>query len=155
MIDARDALKLAGQMAARYRFLTREDQEDVAVDAVVRLMKNHDGVRSWKPYLATCVRSIALDVGRQKRKEEGSVVHVFDWSDINRWPSPRMDYSNVEIRLSLGEQIPGQYHDLAFMLAEGRNSKEIAEALGITEGAARLRVHRMRTEMGGRPEWLN
>lgn len=152
MIDPTEALRLAGQMAARYRFLTREDQEDVAVDAVMRLMKNHDGVRAWRAYLAVCVRSIALDVGRKARK---SPVVVADLADVEHRAGGGNEFAETDARLSLGAIVPPEFEPMAAMLIDGYNCHEIGEAMGLTPVTVRVRTMRMRNEIGGRPAWLN
>lgn len=148
-----EALKLASQLVARYPFLSVEDQEDVAVDAVMRLMEHHDGVRAWKAYLGMCVQSVALD---HRRRALRRITPVADAHELDWLLSKHDEFAETESMMTLDLLVPQKWKAMAEMLVHGYSVDEIAQEIGVCPGTVKTRTFRLRREMKGHLGlWLN
>ncbi len=124
---------------------TREDAEDVAVDAVVKVWQARDRIRgSVNAYLHQAVKNVAMDRHRSKAGK----LHTFTNTESHLLGvMVEDDYAEVEARMVIGSRIPRDAKEMAGLMAQGFTSAEIAKRLGIGDVACRVRQYRMRKMM--------
>jgi RNA polymerase sigma-70 factor, ECF subfamily len=129
----------------------RSDVDELVQDTFVRAFNSLDGFRgdsSFRTWLFTIERRLLLDrVRAEKRRrggveiQEGDAVTEFDALD-------GMVAGEMEGRLrgAIERLSPTQRQVFTLRVAEGMSYKDIADAVGTTEGAARVHYHNaMRT----------
>ena len=149
--DERAATELVERHApALARFVaskgTREDVDEVVQDTFVRAFNSLDSFRgesSLRTWLFTIARRLLLDRRRSERRrpagveiQEGDVATEYDALD-----SVLADETQSRLREALDHLSPTQREVFALRVGEGLSYKEIAEAVGTTEGAARVHYH--------------
>ena len=124
----------------------REDIDELVQDTFVRAFNSLDGFRgesSFRTWLFTIERRLLLDrVRAEKRRrgrveiQEGDAVTEFDALD-------GMVAGEMEGKLhfAIDRLSPTQRQVFTLRVAEGMAYKDIAEAVGTTEGAARVHYH--------------
>jgi len=131
---------------ARNQTRTPEDAEDVFQEALVKLSRKvADGVfdggqESWKPYLYTAIRRLAIDLGRKndrrsKREEKSEADRRAQTGGlIDPWFET--DSSSDETRVLLEEglkKLPKKFSEVIVMKIWGeRTFAEIGEILGVS-----------------------
>lgn len=138
----RFALRLCGNAA---------DAEDLVADTFVRLWAAPGRLRheTVKAYLFTILRNLYLSRRVRARREtsltdlEETVADVSDAPDERAETRIRVERLAFHVsELSLEDQ-----RLLHMRGAEGLSYGEIAETLGLSTGAARVRVHRLRAQL--------
>src|SRR5580698_10142114 len=116
--------------------------EDLTVEAFWKMHRAHarfDPSRSFGAWARRIATNLALDQLRKMRREVPLVVAVAD-----------APHANPAIQREMREKIVAAFHGLApklrvvatLFLFEGGQHREIAEALGISETAVRVRLFR-------------
>jgi RNA polymerase sigma-70 factor (ECF subfamily) len=127
------------------------DAEEVVQDTFVRAFGSLDTFRgdsSLRTWLFTIERRLMLDRRRADRRrppdvelQESHAVTAHDALD-----AVVARESRDRLRLAVGRLSPTQREVFTLRVGEGLSYKEIAEAIGTTEGAARVHYHNaMRT----------
>jgi RNA polymerase sigma-70 factor (ECF subfamily) len=131
---------------ARNQTRTSEDAEDVLQDALVKLARKvgegsfDGGQESWKPYLYTAIRRLAIDLGRKndrrskrEKKSEGD-RHGQTGGLTDPWFESVS--SNQETRNLLEEglkNLPQKFSEVIIMkIWDERTFAEIGEILGVS-----------------------
>lgn len=136
-----------------YRFalwLSRDpaDADDLAAETFVRAWAQRQRLRTetLRAYLLAITRRLHVDRRRRDRRRS-------EMPDEIRDPAPAPD-RQVASRLDLAavhnamKKLPeGDREALALRTEQGLSHAEIARVLGISEGAARLKVHRARRRL--------
>ncbi|MBT8037744.1 MAG: sigma-70 family RNA polymerase sigma factor [Verrucomicrobiae bacterium] len=131
---------------ARQQTRTAEDAEDVFQDALVKLARKVDegsfdgGQESWKPYLYTAIRRLAIDLGRKNdRRSKREVKSEGDRHGENGGMSDpwfESGSSNDETRVLLEnslKKLPSKFAEVIVMKIWGeRTFAEIGEHLGVS-----------------------
>jgi RNA polymerase sigma-70 factor (ECF subfamily) len=131
---------------ARNQTRSAEDAEDVLQDALVKLAQKvgdgsfDGGQESWKPYLYTAIRRLAIDLGRKNdrrsKREEKSEADRRGQTDGLADPWFDSDFSSDETRLLLEEnlkKLPQKFSEVIIMKIWGeRTFAEIGETLGVS-----------------------
>ncbi len=124
----------------------RDDVDELVQDAFVRAFVSIEGFRgesSFRTWLFTILRRLILDRRRAERRRpehaemrDDSAVTEFDALD-------GMVASETQQRLQVAVRrlTPTQREVFGLRVSEGMSYKEIAEAVGTTEGAARVHYH--------------
>ncbi|MCA9550334.1 MAG: RNA polymerase sigma factor [Myxococcales bacterium] len=155
-VAAFDALfrQLKGPLASSLRrWLKTEDKVDDALQ--ITLLKVHGSRERYKrgapvlPWVLTIARNVALDhlrsrAARDRNLDEEETARIPDSRDIEalawRVEDEREVIAAVQAAL---EQLPESSREVVRLhKLEGRPMSEVAEILGIKEGAARVRAHR-------------
>ncbi len=149
--DERAATELVGRHApALARFVAgsgwREDVDEVVQDTFVRAFNSLDSFRgesSLRTWLFTIAKRLLLDRRRAERRrpmgleiQEGDAATEYDALD-----SVVAGETQVRLRNALEYLSPTQRQVFVLRVGEGMSYKEIAEAVGTTEGAARVHYH--------------
>ena len=120
--------------------------EDVTIDAFWRMHRAHahfDPARGFEPWARRIATHAALDWLRRKKPESGMLPQM--WETV---PAPSASDAAVvaEIRsrtaLAFGRLPPKLRVAAVLAVVEERPHKEVADALGITVAAVKLRVFR-------------
>ena len=124
----------------------RDDIDELVQDTFVRAFNSLDGFRgdsSFRTWLLTIERRLLLDRRRsEKRRPDRVEIHEadaatnFDALDGMVADEARRRLTEAVTRLS-----PTQRQVFTLRVAEGMSYKEIADAAGTTEGAARVHYH--------------
>ena len=124
----------------------REDIDELVQDPFVRAFNSLDGFRgesSFRTWLLTIERRLMLDRRRSEKRrpdrveiQEGDASTHFDALDGMLADESRQRVARAVTKLS-----PTQRQVFSLRVAEGLSYKEIADAVGTTEGAARVHYH--------------
>jgi len=139
-------------LASLRRWLRKDHLVDDAFQ--VTLMKLHASRERYKrgapvlPWILTIARNVALDRLRSKAFKEQSLEpevaeQIPDADDsLQRWGENDEQEVINAVREAI-EQLPPSAREVVRMhKVEGKSMSEVAELLGIKEGAARVRAHR-------------
>jgi RNA polymerase sigma-70 factor, ECF subfamily len=124
----------------------RDDIDELVQDTFVRAFNSLDGFRgesSFRTWLLTIERRLLLDRRRSEKRrpdrveiQEGDAATQFDALDGVVADESRRRMADAVTRLS-----PTQRQVFTLRVADGLSYKEIADAVGTTEGAARVHYH--------------
>ncbi len=131
---------------ARQQTRTAEDAEDVFQDALVKLARKvgegtfDGGQESWKPYLYTAIRRLAIDLGRKNdrraKREEKSEGDRHGENGGMSDPWFESSSSNDETRALLEnnlKKLPPKFSEVIVMKIWGEHTfAEIGELLGVS-----------------------
>ena len=149
--DERAAAELVARHAsALARFAAAsgagDDVEELVQDTFVRAFGSIDTFRgdsSFRTWLFTIERRLLLDRRRAERRRGAEVeldeTHVTTTHDP--LDSVVAAESQRRLRLAVGRLSPTQREVFTLRVGEGLSYKEIAQAVGTTEGAARVHYH--------------
>ncbi len=142
---ARHAPALA-RFAASSEAGSRSDVEELVQDTFVRAFASLDTFRgdsSLRTWLFTIERRLLLDRRRSERRrgkdvelDEAHAMTAHDSLD-----AVVADESHRRLRIAVERLSPTQREVFTLRVGEGLSYKEIAEAVGTTEGAARVHYH--------------
>lgn len=122
------------------------DIQDIVQDTFVRAFASLDSFRgdsSLRTWLFTIARRLLLDLRRSERRR-GEQVEVQDHDVITEFDalhSVVADETRQRMHLAVGRLSKTQREVFMLRVSEGLSYKEIAEAAGTTEGAARVHYH--------------
>ena len=131
---------------ARQQTRSTEDAEDILQDALVKLARKVEegtfdgGQESWKPYLYTAIRRLAIDLGRKndrrsKREEKSEADRKVETGGVSD-PWFESDASNEETRNLLEKglkKLPPKFSEVIIMKIWGEHTfAEIGEILGVS-----------------------
>jgi len=129
----------------------RNEVDELVQDTFVRAFNSLDGFRgdsSFRTWLFTIERRLLLDRRRaEKRRRDRLEIQEDDAStEYDALDSVVADETEGRMRDAVKRLSPTQREVFTLRVAEGLSYKEIAEAVGTTEGAARVHYHNaMRT----------
>jgi RNA polymerase sigma-70 factor (ECF subfamily) len=141
--------------APLYRFAlalcaNRADAEDLVADTFVRLWAAPGEIRheTLRAYLFTICRNLH----RKRRKRAGRELPLDTQApvlDPSQLPDERAAAALQLARVELQMAALGDIDRRALLMrtAEGRSYEEIGHALGLSSGAVRVRVHRVRAQI--------
>lgn len=156
MVKIQDGhLDLLGVLYARYsekayrlcyRTVTDSEMaEDLVQEAFLRVLRfraQFRGDARFSTWLYTIVRNVCLDHVRKRTRENAAVGEMrIDPTGCEQ--SMSLDTSEMSaIKRAFDALKPEQKKMLVLSRVDGIGYKEIAEKLGFTEGAVRVRIHR-------------
>jgi RNA polymerase sigma-70 factor (ECF subfamily) len=147
----------------RYRFLGREDAEDIVQDvllAVHSVRSTYDPARPFLPWLMAIAHNRAVDaIRRMSRRSarETAVPEYPETSDQAESNLPGEEYGDPEaLRLAVAELPEGQRKAIEMLKFRELSLKEAAGESGMSVGALKVAVHRatrtLRVVLGKRDE---
>ena len=149
--DERAATELVERHAAALaRFAVssgeRSEVDELVQDTFVRAFNSLDGFRgdsSFRTWLFTIERRLLVDRRRaEKRRRDRSEVQESDAAtEYDALDSVVADETQKRLRRAMDKLSPTQKEVFSLRVSEGLSYKEIAEAVGTTEGAARVHYH--------------
>ena len=131
---------------ARQQTRTSEDAEDVLQDALVKLARKVEegsflgGQESWRPFLYTTIRRLAIDLSRKndrrvKREKKSEADRETETGGLAD-PWFHSDVSNQETRSLLElelKKLPAKFSEVIIMKVWGNHTfAEIGEILGVS-----------------------
>jgi RNA polymerase sigma-70 factor, ECF subfamily len=124
----------------------RNEVDELVQDTFVRAFNSLDGFRgdsSFRTWLFTIERRLLLDRRRaEKRRRDRTEVSEDDAAtEYDALDSVVADETQQRLQQAVQRLSPTQREVFALRVAEGLSYKEIAEAVGTTEGAARVHYH--------------
>jgi RNA polymerase sigma-70 factor (ECF subfamily) len=131
---------------ARQQTRTAEDAEDVLQDALVKLARKvqegsfEGGQESWRPFLYTTIRRLAIDLGRKNdrraKREKKSEADRLAETDGMADPWFHGDAANQESRSLLEielKKLPAKFSEVIILKVWGNHTfAEIGELLGVS-----------------------
>src|SRR3954462_11863700 len=149
--DERAATELVERHAsalARFAISSGERKEidELVQDTFVRAFNSLDGFRgdsSFRTWLFTIERRLLLDRRRaEKRRRDKDELKDDDAStEYDALDSVVADETQQRLQAAVKRLSPTQREVFSLRIGEGMSYKEIAEAVGTTEGAARVHYH--------------
>ena len=135
----------ARMLAFRYG-LEPGETEDLLQEAIWRLLARNpplDSEDGFNAYLATTIRSIALDLARRRHMEarHGRVESEAD--AIERVPAEANEYEPGDLRKLL-ERLTAREREVAELTLQGYSAQEIAGKLSIEPATVRSLLRRVR-----------
>lgn len=129
--------------------LCREEAEDITQDVLMRLWRQKSQlafVNSLEAYAITMARNLSLDCLKKKASstvnlDEGSVTNLFTENPYDKIYAQEGLRHIYSIMMLLPEK---QRTCMALRDFEGKNYREIAEILGITEDQVKINIFRAR-----------
>lgn len=124
----------------------RQDVDELVQDTLVRAFNSLDGFRgesSFRTWLFTIQRRLLLDRRRaENRRKDRDELHEDDAATgYDALDSVVAEETNERLQKAVDRLSPTQRVVFTLRIAEGMSYKEIAEAVGTTEGAARVHYH--------------
>jgi RNA polymerase sigma-70 factor (ECF subfamily) len=128
----------------------RDDAEDVCQDAFVTALQRLDEVRrpeAFVGWLLQIVRNRAHNLRRHQKVRQAIPLDLAEEAP-SRARGPALAAQDAELRENLSRALqrlsPTQREVVLLYDLEGWSHREIAEAVGTTEGAARVHLHHAR-----------
>lgn len=120
--------------------------EELVQDTFVRAFGSLDGFRgdsSFRTWLFTIERRLLMDRRRSERRKPASVEIAEAHSATEFHPLDELVANEAERQVAeaVGRLTPTQREVFMLRVTEGLSYREIAEAVGSTEGAARVHYH--------------
>jgi RNA polymerase sigma-70 factor (ECF subfamily) len=124
----------------------RNDVDELVQDTFVRAFNSLDGFRgdsSFRTWLFTIQRRLLVDRTRaEKRRRDRDEVQEHDAAtEYDALDSVVADETQRRLQKAIAKLSPMQKQVFALRVSEGLSYKEIAEAVGTSEGAARVHYH--------------
>jgi RNA polymerase sigma-70 factor, ECF subfamily len=124
----------------------RDDIDELVQDTFVRAFASLDGFRgesSFRTWLFTIERRLLLDRRRSERRRPASVEigEADAATEYDALDGLMAGETQARVRVAMGRLTRTQREVFALRVTEGLSYKEIAEAVGSTEGAARVHYH--------------
>ena len=124
----------------------RSDVDELVQDTFVRAFNSLEGFRgdsSFRTWLFTIQRRLLLDRRRaEKRRRDRDELHEDDAAtEYDALDSVVADETQQRLKEAVKRLSPTQREVFNLRITEGLSYKEIAEAVGTTEGAARVHYH--------------
>jgi RNA polymerase sigma-70 factor (ECF subfamily) len=124
----------------------RNDVDELVQDTFVRAFNSLDGFRgdsSFRTWLFTIQRRLLVDRKRaEKRRRDRDEVQEDDAAtEYDALDTVVADETQQRLQKAIGKLSPTQKEVFTLRVSEGLSYKEIAEAVGTTEGAARVHYH--------------
>jgi RNA polymerase sigma-70 factor (ECF subfamily) len=124
----------------------REDIDELVQDTFVRAFGSLDGFRgdsSFRTWLFTIERRLLMDRGRadKRRPQSMEIAEEDAATEYDALDDLVADEANVRVRVAIERLTPTQREVFVLRVTEGLSYKEIAEAVGSTEGSARVHYH--------------
>jgi RNA polymerase sigma-70 factor (ECF subfamily) len=135
----------------------RDDVDELVQDTFVRAFASLDGFRGesgFRTWLFSIERRLLLDRRRAERRRPAAVELTDDAAATEYSALDRVVAGETRSQVwdAIGRLTPTQREVFVLRVTEGLSYKEIADAVGTTEGAARVHYHNaMRTVK----EWLD
>lgn len=124
----------------------RNEVDELVQDTFVRAFNSLDGFRgdsSFRTWLFTIQRRLLLDRRRaEKRRRDKDELQEDDAStEYDALDSVVADETQQRLQSAVKRLSPTQREVFSLRISEGMSYKEIADAVGTTEGAARVHYH--------------
>lgn len=149
--DERAATELVqrhAQALARFAVASgeRNDVDELVQDTFVRAFNSLDGFRgesSFRTWLFTIERRLLLDRRRadKRRRDRNEIQEEDAATEYDALDSVVADEMQQRLQAAVSRLSPTQREVFTLRVGEGLSYKEIAEAVGTTEGAARVHYH--------------
>lgn len=127
---------------ARYQ-LGQEDTEDVVQETLLALhLKRHtwDEHQPLLPWVGAIARHKTIDSIRRRGKRVS--VPIDDFSDILAAESPAPEGGSLDAR-RIVDTLKGRQREIVQAISmEGATARQVAQRLGMSEGAVRVALHR-------------
>lgn len=124
----------------------RNEVDELVQDTFVRAFNSIDGFRgesSFRTWLFTIQRRLLLDRRRadKRRRDRAEVKEGDAATEYDALDTVVADETQQRLRKAVDTLSPTQREVFTLRVAEGMSYKEIADAVGTTEGAARVHYH--------------
>lgn len=144
-----DQYELVKRLARSNKFYGVEDHEDVAQNAMLKLLNRENSQKPTKKWLYLVVKSCCTDVYRRSVRESQRTVDFEESSDFEEKVSPRFGYSSLKKSLfeiesdatieleRIFKLLPQRHRDILQLFAEGYSYAEMAQMMNLNIGTVR------------------
>lgn len=136
-------------LRARFRYLGREDLEDIVQEvllAIHAVRATYDPARPFLPWLITIANNRAIDTIRRLARRSTREEPVAEYPETNvavEANFPEEPFGDVEaLRLAVAELPEGQRTAIEMLKFREMSLKEASTASGMSVGALKVAVHR-------------
>jgi RNA polymerase sigma-70 factor (ECF subfamily) len=124
----------------------RDDIDELVQDTFVRAFGSLDGFRgdsSFRTWLFTIERRLMMDRRRSEKRRPAAVeiAEADATTEYDALDEVMAGEMESQVRVAVHRLTPTQREVFMLRVTEGLSYKEIAEAVGTTEGAARVHYH--------------
>jgi RNA polymerase sigma-70 factor (ECF subfamily) len=124
----------------------RDDVEELVQDTFVRAFNSLDSFRgesSFRTWLFTIERRLLLDRARadKRRRDRVEIQEADAITEFDALDNLVATEAEGKLRLAIDRLSPTQKQVFTLRVAEGMSYRDIADAVGTTEGAARVHYH--------------
>lgn len=162
-VEMSSILAVAKRMAHRYGQIGVCEPDDIAQNAMLRLLQKNDGQRPTLGWLYMVVRSSAADAGRRASREQRALPYCMDGNrKVVSEPSEAYGYSPVLTAYSVSEddteidlmprlmnalgKLSSPLKQVLVLYSEGHSYEEIARLTNAKLGTVRSRLHYARRQ---------
>ena len=155
-------LRMANRMAVRFAIRGEFDAEDIAQDAMLKVLARKSALPPTSCWLYKTVRSVGFDAGKRLAAQQKYLPRVdFDLAKCGLDDGEEYDYridglqarvsevpaEDVESRVAwMLQQLKPELRRVLVLSASGYSYKEMAEITGANIGTVRSRVHYARKQ---------
>lgn len=139
------------RLALRITMNTGE-AEDIVQDTMIRVWKNKDSlpdIVSIEAYCLTICRNLSIDRSQKKEAQAASLEEAYEQPDSNSTAEERLAHKEkLELIRKLFNQLPEKQRTVMQLRdIEGKNYKEIAQIMKISEEDVKVTLFRARQKI--------
>ena len=137
-----------GRLSAIARTYAGSDADDLLQEILLQIWRGLDGFQERSSIDTWCYR-IALNTAISCLRTEGKRRNKLaaEAADIDQLPGPVDGHDAVELLHRFLQTLSEVDRALVLMYLDGLSGCEMAEIIGINEGAVRVRIHRIKTRL--------
>lgn len=137
-----------GRLAAIARTYAGSDADDLLQEISLQIWRALDGFQARSNIDTWCYR-VALNTAISWLRTTGKQRHALraEAADVNQLPGALDGHDPVEMLQRFLQTLSDVERALVLMYLEGLSGSEMAEIIGIHEGAVRVRIHRIKSRL--------
>lgn len=140
-----------GRLAAIARMYANDEADDLLQEILLQIWRGLNGFQQRSSIDTWCYR-VALNTAISWRRTAGRRKHKLaaEATDTNLLPGAVDGYDSVELLQRFLQTLSDLDRALVLMYLDDLSGSEMAEITGLSEGAVRVRVHRIKCRLA---EW--
>lgn len=126
-----------------------EEQADMVQEMILQLwhaFARFEGKSQFSTWMYRVCVNTMLTYHRQRKREKGEQAAWFHWSEKSTSQTER-ESTSLELLYKAIRTLDDLERGIFFQYLEGLSGKEIASNIGISEGAIRVRINRIKEKL--------
>ncbi|MBU3675703.1 MAG: sigma-70 family RNA polymerase sigma factor [Chitinophagaceae bacterium] len=126
-----------------------EEQADMVQEMILQLwhaFSRFEGKSQFSTWMYRVCVNTMMTYHRQRRREQGEQTAWFHWSEKSTF-QPEKESVSLELLYKAIRTLDDLERGIFFQYLEGLSGKEIALNIGISEGAIRVRINRIKEKL--------